>query len=30
VKILIQRVTQGKIADTSETDPCTHTGSPHM
>ena len=29
VKILIQRVTQGKIADTSETDPRTHTGSPH-
>ena len=29
VKILIQRVTQGKIADTSETDPHTHTGSPH-
>ena len=30
VKILIQHVTRGKIADTSETDPCTHTGSPHM
>jgi hypothetical protein len=28
VKILIQRVTRGKITDT-ETDPRTHTGSPH-
>jgi hypothetical protein len=29
VKILIQRVTRGKIADMSETDPRTHTESPH-
>ena len=28
VKMLIQCVTRGKIADTSETDPRTHTGSP--
>jgi hypothetical protein len=29
VKILIQRVTRGKIADNSETDPLTHTWSSH-
>jgi hypothetical protein len=29
-KILLQRVTGGKIADTSQTDPRTHTGTPRM
>ena len=29
-KILLQHTTGGKIADTSQTDPHTHTGTPHM